>query len=584
MISRKRSRSRSVSPAPLRPEKLRKVDNGQGAHALRVDTEAFEIGRNASTLPQAPLSANAVDHDISNDGAMEITSANAPAAAVLPNERAATESHPHPQHPVASSPKEVSAQGTGALSKEPIRTPISKNPTETWVDSHQQPVQFVYETPATMDNMPLEKKTRATRSMPKAPVPKLRRSRLSSTVTATSLDPIGAGRLNGKSTATGTSKLIPDKDLVPAIVGVKDESLAHIMCTHRITGQKKELHFKQLDKMDWNDADWIERFNNWSSQIYRRAGKRRKQVKVWHEDEETWLEIFVFKMLIQAMKPENQQQLRMPTREVLTRHFNNFFEGRVLLNAMDDPLPPRTARVPGAVISKLDRFHLPIQKQVKEYLLSKGGDVYMPQITSDMFGPFRAARKVLVNGLRGMYKGGKLDRRKLSVDLELIGGPDQELQLWQTFLDAVKDIGTDVNVANMLVTPSSDSKFEEEGDILINDSYEFAVSSPAPAPAASKGLPKKVRAPGTKVKGARVAKNRPPRTATKALQKSVAHVFRGHALSKLSGSDLANTESLLRQMSDAFQHAYPRRAHSVSRAGGKSAWDDGTLYDANEAL
>lgn len=611
MISRKRSRPRSISPVCARPGKARKFEDAQKNRSGDINDDHTRLDTTAADVPIATDAAHQnqkrcddefMDVDTSSSTPAGNNTVNAfaprttetistcvPLAATAADGRVTTGIPQESNNATAaySKPTETkvpnSSQNAEFQRKPPIRTPENRSPAGTRVDSHQQPVRFVYESPGDVARTPSAKKPRAVGDKPKTPAHKRRGFRLSTTFTLAPSDAEDENGSEDESNKRGTSKLVPNKERVFARVGIKDESLARIMCTHRDTGEKKELLFKQLNKMDWDDAFWIDRLNSWSSQIHRRAGERRKEVKIWHRDEETWQEIFFFKILIHAMKPENQQRFRMPTREVLTHHFNKFFEGRVLLNETGGPMPPRTVRVPGAVVSKLDRFHPPIQKQLKTHLLAKNGELYVPQITSDMFEPFRVAKKALCEGLQGMYMG-KLEKNRLGVNLELIGGPDPELQLWQTFLDAIEKIGTNANVADMRIAAPAASDLDLEGDTLVDDGYASAAATPAPACVASKVPHKKIPAPGTKMNGARVGKRATTRAANKVLQQAVARAFGGRAPSKSTETDLTITESLLGQIGDILKPAYPRRAHSMSRVNGKSVWQDGAHYDVNQVL
>jgi len=65
--------------------------------------------------------------------------------------------------------------------------------------------------------------------------------------------------------ASFKSHLVPRGTRKTAKVGQRDESLLRMLCDDSVSGEAKELHFRNIphSSIDWNDVEHINKINNW---------------------------------------------------------------------------------------------------------------------------------------------------------------------------------------------------------------------------------------------------------------------------------------------------------------------------------
>jgi hypothetical protein len=179
------------------------------------------------------------------------------------------------------------------------------------------------------------------------------------------------------------STLVPNGPRVAAKRGVKDETLLHMLCTESRTGELKEMHFKKLvhSMIDWNDSDHIAKINSWRNQLYGRAGLKAKNVVMWDEEEESWLELH-YHLLI--MESTHGGLMVTRAKEVL-EDFNKFFRGKVFQDIDGDDVAPREERKHNAFVSKMNRTVMTsdLRSRLESILRGKSGDYFNPKITPE---------------------------------------------------------------------------------------------------------------------------------------------------------------------------------------------------------
>ncbi|KAF2193653.1 hypothetical protein K469DRAFT_691181 [Zopfia rhizophila CBS 207.26] len=194
------------------------------------------------------------------------------------------------------------------------------------------------------------------------------------------------------------SKLVPQESRRMAKKGTKDASLLAIRVKNKKTDEVKFLTFKKSpEDFNWDsdtDIDWL---NRWRTQIFGRGGNKTKTVSMWHRDEEYWVEL-EYRLLIKYS--EINSKVRIPTLLQILSDFNKFFIGRKLIDPEGDELPPRTERNYSSYTSKTGRGSI---EDLKKKLFSlqgkrKGGPIYRPRISEQMFQKFKRMKGLVVEG------------------------------------------------------------------------------------------------------------------------------------------------------------------------------------------
>ncbi|KAF2650906.1 hypothetical protein K491DRAFT_782252 [Lophiostoma macrostomum CBS 122681] len=194
--------------------------------------------------------------------------------------------------------------------------------------------------------------------------------------------------------ADGKGRLIPIGPRTLAKVGVKDMSMLAMLTEYSTKHFLKELHFQNIvyAHIDWNKKSHITKINAWRNQVYGRANQTIKEVKMWHKDEETWIEIYHSLLLRYAKK----YPLRMPQSKEVWGNFNNFFKGKVLVDKDGKTLlPPRGERQLTSFTSKVTRVCGKMKEQLDR--LSKGelGGDYTPTIDQKMIDELKTIKATM---------------------------------------------------------------------------------------------------------------------------------------------------------------------------------------------
>ncbi|KAF1977582.1 hypothetical protein BU23DRAFT_299422 [Bimuria novae-zelandiae CBS 107.79] len=176
-----------------------------------------------------------------------------------------------------------------------------------------------------------------------------------------------------------SSTLIPVGERKVAKKGAREPELLRMLCQDKVSGEKKELHFKKLvhADIDWYNKDHIDKINAWRNQIYGRAGIKQKTVTMWTKDEEAYVELYWQLLVAEA----NKRGILMPKPKVIREDFNNFFKG---------------TRGSGPFTSKMARLTKGLKPYLEGKLLGHRGDSYYPKITQDMVSEYRALKDDLV--------------------------------------------------------------------------------------------------------------------------------------------------------------------------------------------
>ncbi|KAF2791945.1 hypothetical protein K505DRAFT_201805, partial [Melanomma pulvis-pyrius CBS 109.77] len=193
---------------------------------------------------------------------------------------------------------------------------------------------------------------------------------------------------------TKASNLTPVGQKKPAVLGTKDESLLRVLVMSDATGEESELHFKRMiyDRIDWNDPKHIASINDWKTQIYKRSKlPKAKEVTLWHQDEELWIELFFNLFVIAAMS----RHIAKPAYLKMCANFNDFFEGKVVQDRHGNDLAPRPNRNLSSFKAKLTRSCVLIKKRLNVVLQDKKGDVevYRPRINETMLAEYKRLKQ-----------------------------------------------------------------------------------------------------------------------------------------------------------------------------------------------
>jgi hypothetical protein len=183
------------------------------------------------------------------------------------------------------------------------------------------------------------------------------------------------------------SNLIPVGERTKAYKGKKDPDMLRMLCNDRVTGKRKELHFKKLvhAEIDWNNTDHIAKINSWRNQLYGRAGLKAKHVCMWNHREEAWLELYYHLIVVQGSK----EGLMIPRAKDVLEDFNQFFMGKVFLSNAGEEMEPRGARQHNAFVSKMNRVVFHIKTRLEHMMIGKTGDFYRPIITEAMLDKYQ---------------------------------------------------------------------------------------------------------------------------------------------------------------------------------------------------
>lgn len=186
------------------------------------------------------------------------------------------------------------------------------------------------------------------------------------------------------------SSLIPRGERKRATVGQIDESVLRMVCDDSATGEVKELHYRNMlhSTIDWNNAEHINKINNWRNQIYGRAGLKAKTVTVWLDEEELWFELYHQLSIAES----RTRGILLPSTFAIREAFNNTFDGQVL-QYKGKALEPRGERQPNAFASKFNRMCPQLRARSYMCTWGKSGDVYVPKITFGMLKKYQRMRQ-----------------------------------------------------------------------------------------------------------------------------------------------------------------------------------------------
>lgn len=183
------------------------------------------------------------------------------------------------------------------------------------------------------------------------------------------------------------SRLIPRGERRTARSGQKDETLLRLLCDDTITGEVKELHFRNMphSSIDWNDAAHIHKINNWRNQIYGRAGLKSKAVSVWLPYEELWFELY-FQLSIAESRMHG---ILLPKNARVLKAFNSTFVGHSIRDQNGNYTAPRAARQENAFASKFNRMCPNLRARLQQCTFGKSGDIFVPEISLEMLHAYR---------------------------------------------------------------------------------------------------------------------------------------------------------------------------------------------------
>jgi hypothetical protein len=223
-----------------------------------------------------------------------------------------------------------------------------------------------------------------------------------------------------------------------AVKGEVDLTLLHVLCYDSRTGAKRELHFGKIPTadIDWELSSHITAINGWRTQIWSRAGYKMKNVSLYHQTEDDWLELFVSLSVAQGMK----KPVRFASVNYIVGQFNEFFVGKCLKNADGTDTEPRPERSSSSFASKVGRVANTVKKTNIHFekAFDREAREFKPTITAKMLKAFQD-EKVKLGGSRGAYNGKKkVPRIEQTICKSLV-------DLCATFLDdgkRAKSMGT----------------------------------------------------------------------------------------------------------------------------------------------
>ncbi|KAF2830804.1 hypothetical protein CC86DRAFT_402813 [Ophiobolus disseminans] len=186
------------------------------------------------------------------------------------------------------------------------------------------------------------------------------------------------------------STLLPRGERRTAKVGQQDTTLLRMLCDDSLTGEAKELHFRNMphSTIDWNDPEHINKINNWRNQIYGRAGMKSKAVTLWLEDEELWFELYYQLSIAESLV----RGILLPKTTTILDAFNATFVGRTLTDHHGKPTEPRVERHSNAFASKLNRMCQLLRNRLVQCVFGKSGDIFVPVITLKMLHQYKAMK------------------------------------------------------------------------------------------------------------------------------------------------------------------------------------------------
>jgi len=235
---------------------------------------------------------------------------------------------------------------------------------------------------------PLSRSSRTKTKLAKLDAPKHEASEDSLTI---SLAPSSSAPAR-PSSSSATSSLIPRGPRSKAQLGQKSESLLRMACDDTVTGEMKEMHFRNIahSSIEWNNPLHINKINNWRNQIYGRAGMKHKTIVLWLSDEKLWMELYFQLSIAESRK----RGMLLPTTPEILVAFNKMFVGRVLQHK-GRTMEPRGERKLNAFTSKFNRTCLLLRARLNQCLVGKSGDVFIPEISYERLQAYKQMKEKL---------------------------------------------------------------------------------------------------------------------------------------------------------------------------------------------
>jgi hypothetical protein len=232
------------------------------------------------------------------------------------------------------------------------------------------------------------------------------------------------------------SRLVPRGERKSAKIGHKDETMLRLLCNDSKSGGMKELHFRNMlhSNIDWNDAEHINKINNWRNQIYGRAGIKSKVVTTWLPDEELWFELYYHLSIAES----RTRGILLPKTLQVLQAFNQTFVGQILQDSHGKSMEPRVERHSNAFASKSNRMCPQLRERLNQCVFGKSGDVFVPVITMKMLRTYKQMKT-------GMEKKG----------IEKESAYAENLEVWQ-YLFSHLPSSNDVDVQDDPVTSVED--------------------------------------------------------------------------------------------------------------------------------
>ncbi|KAF2110607.1 hypothetical protein BDV96DRAFT_650719 [Lophiotrema nucula] len=189
----------------------------------------------------------------------------------------------------------------------------------------------------------------------------------------------------------------------PSQIGVVDNSKFTIRMKSKETGLKKSYTYqnkttKGTKGFHWNNAAHIVRLNLWRRQIFRREGFGYKRSSCHFVPiEEQYLMLQQQKIRETAKLDE---AVNAPSGILITKEFNNFFEGKRIPDKKGKLTPPRPRREYSSIKAKLAHSTdlAKVRQQVKDlHGIKNAGQTYLPLITNEELQVFQETGKVSVS-------------------------------------------------------------------------------------------------------------------------------------------------------------------------------------------
>lgn len=193
-------------------------------------------------------------------------------------------------------------------------------------------------------------------------------------------------------------ELVSDDTTSPR-VGTPAPHKLRIHLRHKATRREKTLKFRMIKEadIDWNEPKHLKSIGQWRRQLFRRRGFPLKKV-LFAPAEDAWLNLFHEKTYAVA---KGASAIGMPTVSMVREAFNEFFEGKLLVDAKGNQLPAREARENTSFRGKFVRQGSKLWQLREDTrgLLDKdsNGKIYVPVITEEELDRYRESGIVAVD-------------------------------------------------------------------------------------------------------------------------------------------------------------------------------------------